>query len=102
MSAFFRLFSASRRARRAEAQDPNGFDAGFKPGDRIGQPPRRRRSKVMRRLVLALGLSGLGTATYQDPSIWPRSWSVVEPFASSVVDAAMTAATKQPHPNQTR
>lgn len=67
------------------------FDIGLAAEDRIGTPVRRR-SKIVRRGLLLAGVCTLGWASYQDPSIWPRGWSVVAPLAQSLADALPTKA----------
>jgi hypothetical protein len=90
MSAFYNVINFLRRAEPAPRAHRDGFSAGVELADRIGSPVKRRRSKTSRRIIIALGLSGLGYATYQDPSMWPKAWSVAAPVASSLIDAAWT------------
>lgn len=71
---------------------------GLDASERIGQAIDRPRSKRARRVLILMGLAGGAAATYADPSIWPRLWSVTAPVAGALVEALREAprATAQP------
>lgn len=96
MPDFYKLFDFFRSAEPTPRAHRDGFSMGVELTDRIGAPRKRRRSKTSRRIILALGLSGLSYATYQDPSMWPKAWSVAAPIASSLIDAAWTTPSSSP------
>jgi hypothetical protein len=59
------------------------------PGERIGAPRRRGHGKAVINSLALLGLLGAGWATYHDPSLWPKGWSLVSATVSPAVEQAM-------------
>lgn len=101
MSAFSRLFDSDDRGwsetaphRTANATDDRAVI--FDIGDRAGSPLPRPRSKALRRSFLVLALLGIGGATYQDPSLWPRAWSLLAPAGAWLIEAAQSPPPKAP------
>ncbi len=86
MAAFPRIIQ-SDRDRFADDMDDTGFETGFEPPERIGAPLLPRRSRVLRRAILLVGLGGAGWLTYADPTVWPRTWSTLQPVASALIEA---------------
>ena len=76
----------------------DAFEVGFDAEDRAGRLPQRRRSRVVRRLLIVAIVSGAGWATYQDPSIWSRAWTFTEALASGLFETASKLPTPTAKP----
>ncbi len=73
---------------------------GLDASERIGQAIDRPRSRRARRFLVLTGLACGGAATYADPSIWPRLWSVTAPVAGALVEATRQPPTATVQPSQ--
>ena len=110
MSTLTRILAKSFRSYQTDtsprdSNDGSSDDTSFSvgPDERVGYQPRRRRRRIVRRLVMLSTLLGAGWGTYTDPTLWPRGWTIVSPYASLVIDAAgnaiSSATPSSPVPN---
>jgi hypothetical protein len=93
----------SRHSRRERQRDATRWD--ISPDDRIGVLPKRSRGpKAVRRGAMLTGLVGIAYASYQDPAIVARSWSLMSPLLSklSVAEFGRGAARTPEAPSPAR
>ncbi len=78
-------FSAQHEYSEIHPYEPP-IDLAVEPDERLDFAAPRRRSKARRRGLLLLMLLGASGATYADPSIWPRAWSLAHSLGTTTID----------------
>ena len=95
---FVRRLFGSPSVSDTDPDDANGA-WNLTPDDRPGPKLVRKRGKWLRRSLLLAGTLGLAYVSYEDPSIWPKAWSLASGVLSQVQEQALQKTAAAPPAN---